>query len=228
MTVNKNRPAQSQNEPHEIITFQFSESKEKIRNIFINGEPRFIGSDVAKALGYKNVRKAMKDHCKGVTKCYILTNGGNQLTNVIPESDVYRLIIKSTLPKAQEFERWLMEDLLPNLRKKGYYAMNHKKNDDFIDARNVPYMQVLINEQPVRVIELEKTKWFSINDYHTAINSRTSSSQTAKKLNVKETLAKKIQLFGNTHPAWFTTELGLQLIASGSRIMKSNQLNLPL
>jgi prophage antirepressor-like protein len=120
-----------------------------------------------------------------------------------------------------------MEDVLPTLRTKGYYATNKTKND-FIDARDIPYISVLINEKPVRCVEIEKNKWFSINDYHTSIGSRTESTQTARKLNLKQPLAAKIWLFGNTHPAWFTTELGLQLIASGSRIFTANQLKLSL
>jgi prophage antirepressor-like protein len=227
MNANQKRPAMSENEPKELITFQFSESKDQIRNIFVNGEPRFVASDVAKCLGYKNSRKALKDHCKGVTKCYTLTNGGKQLMNVIPESDVYRLIIKSTLPKAQEFERWVMEDLLPNLRKKGFYTMNHQQNNDFIDARDVPFNHTLINDCKVRCIQIDNTVWVSINDTNKAIYSSTSANQISKKLNVKQTLAQKIWIFGNTHPAWFTNKLGLQLLLAGSRKF-SNQLNLPI
>ncbi len=234
-----NRPAPSKNEPKEVITFNFSESKSPIRNIFVDGEPHFIGSDLTKALAYKNSRKALKDHCRYVTKRYIPHPQSENKTLqvlVIPESDIYRLIIKSTLPKAQEFERWLMEDVLPSLRKKGYYTMSHQQKDDFIDARALIYDTQKFNNKPIRCIEIDKEELFSINDINFSIGSRTGSCQTAKKLNVKETLAKKVWLYGVTNPAWFTTKQGFQLIVCGSRtfnkinsmISFSNQLSLGL
>lgn len=224
-------PVQTINEPSEVMTFNFSESKSEIRNVFVNGEPFFIGSDIAKALGYSKPRNAINQHCR-----YALKQGiphpqskEKQLeVLVIPESDVYRLIMSSTLPSAQKFERWVMEEVLPSIRKKGFYGIA-KKSNDFIDARNIPYTQVLFNETPVRTITVKEIPYYSLNDYHAAIKSRTESSQAAKKLNKIQPLAVKIWLFGNTHPAWFTTLQGLQLIASGSRVFSSsNQLVLSL
>ncbi|MFK5891358.1 MAG: BRO family protein [Flavobacteriaceae bacterium] len=231
MYVNKESEANTTNEPQEVITFNFSESKNPIRNIFVDGEPYFVGSDLTKALAYKNSRKALKDHCRYVTKRYIphpQSKTKNLQVLVIPESDVYRLIIGSTLPKAQEFERWLMEDVLPSLRKKGYYAM-HKPQDDFIDARDVPFYTKVINGYNVRCIDLATTTWVVVNDVNKAIHSSTGSHQLSKKLNAKQVLAKKIWLFGNTHAAWCTNQLGLQLLLAGSRKFNSvNQLNLAL
>lgn len=80
----------------------------------IKGDPAlWCGSDVAKALGYTNPCKAISDHCKGVTKRYTPTNSGIQKMSFIPEADVYRLICHSKLPKAQEFEKWVFEDVVP-------------------------------------------------------------------------------------------------------------------
>jgi prophage antirepressor-like protein len=223
------RPVQSLNEQTEVMTFNFSESKSEIRNVFVNGEPHFVGSDIAKALGYSNSRKTLADHCRYVTKCYIPhpQSSEKQLeVSAIPESDVYRLIMSSTLPSAQKFERWVMEEVLPSIRKKGYYGTITKPKD-FIDARNVPYASVVFNESPVRTITIDAVPYYSMNDYQAAINSRTGSGQAAKKLNAIEPLAVKIWLFGNTHPAWFCMLQGLQLLASGSRKFKTaNQITL--
>ena len=93
----------------------------EIRTVEDGGKVLFCGSDVANALGYTNTRKALSDHCKGVTKCDTLTNGGNQTLNFIPEGDVYRLITHSKLPTAQEFERWVFDEVLPSIRKNGAY-----------------------------------------------------------------------------------------------------------
>ena len=82
----------------------------------------FVAADVARALGYKNTSKAIGDHCKGVTKRYILSPGGPQETNCIPEGDIYRLAAKSELDGAEEFESWIFDDVIPSVRKHGAYA----------------------------------------------------------------------------------------------------------
>lgn len=93
----------------------------EIRTIEIEGKVHFVASDIAKALGYTNPSKAISDHCKGVTKRYIPTNGGNQEMNVIPEGDIYRLAAKSELPGAEEFEGWIFDEVLPTVQKHGAY-----------------------------------------------------------------------------------------------------------
>lgn len=93
----------------------------EVRTIEENGKPLFCGSDVARALGYTNSRKALIDHCKGVTKRDTLTSGGIQSLSYIPESDVYRLIIHSKLPTAEKFEHWVFDEVLPTIRKHGAY-----------------------------------------------------------------------------------------------------------
>lgn len=82
----------------------------------------FCGADIAKALGYSNPSKALGDHCKGVTKRYTPTNSGTQEMSFIPEGDVYRLIVRSNLPAAEKFERWVFEEVLPTIRKHGMWA----------------------------------------------------------------------------------------------------------
>lgn len=86
-----------------------------------DGKVMFCGKDIAKSLGYTNPSKALSDHCKGVTKCYTLTNGGKQELSFIPEGDVYRLITHSKLPNAERFEKWVFEEVLPSIRKHGAY-----------------------------------------------------------------------------------------------------------
>lgn len=94
-----------------------------------NGEPLFVGKDVCDVLGYANPNKAMNDHCKGVTIRYPLqTAGGVQEFRVIAEPDVFRLIVRSTLPSAEKFEAWLFEEVLPTLRKTGSYAIKSQES----------------------------------------------------------------------------------------------------
>lgn len=94
-----------------------------IRTLDEDGKVLFAATDVAKALGYRNPHDAISKHCKGVAKREALTNGGVQELNFIPEGDVYRLITHSNLPDAEEFERWLFDDMLPTLRKTGSYSI---------------------------------------------------------------------------------------------------------
>lgn len=93
---------------NELTVFNNEEFGE-IRTITIDGEPWFVGKDVAEVLGYSNPRKAMIDHVdtedKGVTKCDTL--GGAQEMAIINESGLYSLIISSKLPNAKAFKRWV-------------------------------------------------------------------------------------------------------------------------
>lgn len=115
----------------------------------INGKPAlWCGSDVAKALGYANSRKAITDHCRCVTKRYIPhPQSPNKQIEVsfIPEADVYRLICHSKLPKAQEFEKWVFEDVVPNaVRGTVPKQPTQKKLYDYRDKtfRGTPVMSV--------------------------------------------------------------------------------------
>ena len=96
----------------------------EIRIIEVDGEPWFVGKDVATALGYNNPRDAFKKHIdeedKGVAKCDTL--GGTQETTIINESGLYSLVLSSKLPTAKKFKRWVTSEVLPTIRKHGMYA----------------------------------------------------------------------------------------------------------
>lgn len=94
-----------------------------LRVLDIDNQPWFIGKEVAEKLGYKKPRNAIKQHCKGALKWGIPTKGGKQEMTIIPEGDMYRLIINSHLPSAEKFESWIFDEVLPSLRQKGYYAL---------------------------------------------------------------------------------------------------------
>lgn len=114
------------NKPQIFANEQFG----SVRIIEEDGKVLFCGSDVARALGYNEPHKAVVRHCKGGMKRPVLTNGGEQEMTVIPEGDVYRLIVSSKLPKAQEFEVWLFETVLPEIRKTGGYIAGEEHMDD--------------------------------------------------------------------------------------------------
>lgn len=106
------------------------EGTSEIRTLLINDEPHFVANDIAKVLGYKNPSKATNDHCKKAIKAWGNDSlGRRQEFKVIPEPDMYRLIIKSNLPDAERFENWVMEEVLPTIRKHGMYATEDLLNN---------------------------------------------------------------------------------------------------
>lgn len=101
----------------------FNFEQNEVRTFLENDVPYFVANDVAKTLGYKNPSDATNKHCKKAVKTWGSDSlGRRQSFKVIPESDVYRLIIKSNLPSAEKFEAWVMEEVLPQIRKHGMYA----------------------------------------------------------------------------------------------------------
>ncbi|WP_245214513.1 BRO-N domain-containing protein [Pararoseomonas indoligenes] len=95
----------------------------EVRVVTIGEEPHFVGRDVAERLGYADPTSALKQHCKGVAKHHPLqTTGGMQNLRVLSEPDVLRLIMGSTLPAAERFERWVFEEVLPSIRRTGTYT----------------------------------------------------------------------------------------------------------
>lgn len=89
-----------------------------------DGKIWFCANDVARMLGYKDMAKAVRTHCKpkGVAEMDTPTNGGVQKTKFITEGNVYRLIIRSQLPTAERFESWIFDEVIPSIREKGYYG----------------------------------------------------------------------------------------------------------
>lgn len=119
----------------------------QLRTIEEDGKILFCASDVAKALGYSNPRDAISRHCRGVVKRDAPTQGGVQAIAFIPEGDVYRLITHSKLPGAERFESWVFDDVLPSLRKNGYYSLAPQENKP--DTQNDAILQVLMKNTEV-------------------------------------------------------------------------------
>ena len=106
---------------NELQVFQNSEFGE-LGVLEVNGKPYFPAKAAAKILGYKDTTNAIKQHCKGVVKHHLPTNGGMQTLNFIPEGDLYRLITHSKLSAAERFEKWVFDEVLPTIRRTGGYG----------------------------------------------------------------------------------------------------------
>ena len=95
----------------------------QIRTIQQNGEPWFVGKDVAKILGYERADNAIRNHVDDEDKLMhqISASGQNRGMYIINESGLYSLILSSKMPKAKEFKRWVTSEVIPAIRKTGKY-----------------------------------------------------------------------------------------------------------
>lgn len=157
----------------------------QVRTLVIDGEPWFVGKDVAEILGYSNTRKALADHVdeedKGVTKCDTL--GGVQDLTVINESGLYGLILSSKMPNAKKFKHWVTSEVLPAIRKHGIYATdnvidNILNNPDF----GIQLLTKLKEERTARV-EAERRNAILMH-----VNKTYTVTEIAKELGLKSAI----------------------------------------
>lgn len=138
----------------------------EIRGVNVEGKPYVVANDVLKMLGYTegSWRTTLSRKCKYVTKCNVPHPQSNSKTleiNVIPEGDIYRLIFSSKLPSAQKFEEWVMDEVLPEIRRTGGY----------IDEGATP-QQLEELRQKINMLTNYKIKGDTINDVCSATGLR--------------------------------------------------------
>lgn len=127
---NKNNSSTTTTATPEVTVFKNVVHPEfgELRTVEIDGEPWFVGKDVATALGYTNSRDAIATHVfaddKGVES--IDTLGGRQKMTIINESGLYALVFGSRLKIAKEFKHWVTSEVLPSIRKNGAYIRNQE------------------------------------------------------------------------------------------------------
>lgn len=129
----------------------------ELRTVEIDGEPWFVGKDVAAALGYANPTKAAREKVyqedRGVSK--IDTPSGTQQMTIINESGLYSLILSSKLPSAKEFKHWVTSEVLPSIRKNGAYIRNQENMTPAeIVARGLIAAQKIIEEREKEIAHL--------------------------------------------------------------------------
>ena len=139
----------------------------EIRTMEINGEPWFVGKDIAAALGYSNPRDAISKHVDDEDKNSVAIrdgNKGNPNQVIINESGMYSLILSSKLEGAKRFKRWVTSEVLPSIRKTGAYATNSAAAE--LKARELRVKEMnaqarLINAETRRLLILQKEKGLS-------------------------------------------------------------------
>ena len=177
---------------NELMIFNNPEFGE-IRTVEVNGEPWFVGKDVATALGYKNPQEAVRNHVddedKGVSE--VLTPGGKQTVPVINESGLYSLVLSSKLPGAKKFKRWITSEVIPSIRKNGGYV-NGQENmtPEELMAAALIMANKTIENQKVRLstLTVENQIMQPKADYFDDLVDRnllTGLRETAKELRIK-------------------------------------------
>ena len=175
----------------------FKYENNDVRTVEMNGEPWFVGNDVAAALGYgkgKSLANAVTNHVdsedKGVTE--LMTPGGKQNVTIINESGLYSLILSSKLPTAKQFKRWVTSEVLPSIRKNGgYIAGQEQLSPEELMAKALLVANKTLAERDARISELTvqntimlpKARYF---DELISRNTLTNFRETAKELGISE------------------------------------------
>lgn len=135
----------------------------------IDGQPYFVGKDIAEALGYSNTRDALVRHVDDEDKnTVVIPDGiGNPNKTVINESGLYSLILSSKLPKAKEFKHWVTSEVLPSIRKTGGY--NSQVSEEYkqkrLEAMMMNAKARLMKEQNRRIELMIKNPDFKPSEY---------------------------------------------------------------
>lgn len=148
-----------------------------VRTVTVEGEPYFVGKDIAEILGYSNTRKALADHVDEEDKMDGVTIrdsiGREQNPICINESGLYSLILSSKMPNAKKFKRWVTSEVLPTIRRHGLYAMDEilANPDILINAllelkaereRNAS-LQAMVAVQSQQMIEMQpKVSYYDV------------------------------------------------------------------
>ena len=121
----------------------------QIRTCTVKGETYFVGKDVADALGYVNPNKAMIDHVDDEDKLTsrIVMAGQNRQVIVINESGLYSLILSSKLDSAKRFKRWVISEVLPQIRKNGRYELEQQNR--VLESRNALLEEITVQQKPL-------------------------------------------------------------------------------
>lgn len=216
--------------------YTWNELNVNVRGFIIDGNPWLVAKDLCDYLELSDVSKSLErldDDEKLTRKLFV--SGQERSMWLVNESGTYALILRSNKPKAREFRKWITNEVLPSIRKTGRYEMRRRggfmgpRQGEYLDLRCEPYDTKWLGTTTVRVVEHDDVEWYSVADINRAMQVGTDAMQSVHNLReANPNIVRKIFIFGNTHPAWFTTITGLRLLVSGSRKLKSRSQMLQL
>ena len=134
----------------------------QVRTVNVDGEPWFVGKDVAAALGYSNTKDALASHVDAEDKS-ILQRSENATfeiptrgLTIINESGLYSLVLSSKLPTAKKFKHWVTSEVLPTIRKTGGYSVKQAERDKTKEMRAEAMLRNSISKQAKMMMEIAK------------------------------------------------------------------------
>lgn len=128
----------------------FNFEQNEVRTVLVNDEPYFVGKDVAEILGYSKPRNAISAHVDEEDKQDAPIQGGlggKQKMTIINESGLYSLILKSKLPSAKKFKRWVTSEVLPAIRKHGGYLTPEKVEEALLNPDTIIQLATQLKEE---------------------------------------------------------------------------------
>ncbi|EMF0576577.1 phage antirepressor KilAC domain-containing protein [Enterococcus faecium] len=128
----------------------FNFEQNEVRTVLVNDEPYFVGKDVAEILGYSKSRNAISTHVDEEDKQDAPIQGGlggKQKMTIINESGLYSLILKSKLPSAKKFKRWVTSEVLPAIRKHGGYLTPEKVEEALLNPDTIIQLATQLKEE---------------------------------------------------------------------------------
>lgn len=210
---------------NELIIFNNEEFGE-IRTITIDGEPWFVGKDVAAALGYKNTKDALKSHTdeedkKILQKSEITTleNIPNRGLTIINESGMYALIFGSKLESAKNFKHWVTSEVLPSIRKTGKYEQKQPEPTDreVVVANGLIAANEIITEQKQTIADQQ----LCIESQKEAIDNFQNQQETffaTDGLRSINTVSKEIGVMGRNKLYAFLRKQGIMYYDNGVNV----------
>lgn len=206
----------------ETQVFNFQTEGSPVRVQVIEGEAWFVGKDVCAVLGISQHRKLISDLDEDERGLLLVhTLGGMQRMTAVSESGLYQLIFQSRKAEAKKFRKWVTSEVLPSIRKNGYYIAG-QGGEKVIDARDVPYGSVELLGKEVKTVEVCGEAWYCLADVSRAVGNKKTCK--TKSLNDKRPLARKVLTFGSSAAAWYVGELGVRLLVSSRKRKVSGQL----
>lgn len=142
---------------NEIMAIWTNEEFGDVRSVEIDGDPWFVGKDVAAALGYSNTKDALGRHVDPEDKrgSRFTTPSGEQEMTIINESGLYSLVMSSKLPGAKKFKRWITSEVIPSIRKHGAYMTPETVEELLMNPDTMIELLQRLKEEQVRRKELE-------------------------------------------------------------------------
>ena len=169
---------------NELMVFNNGEFGQ-VRTMEINGEPWFVGKDVAASLGYERATKAISDRVdkEDIDEVPIQDSIGRmQKTPIINESGVYALIFGSKLPNAKKFKHWVTSEILPAIRKTGTYSITQSKPDSYMIENPAERARRWAEEYEERLaLECKIAEQQPKVEYHDAVLNKSGLTYNSKK-----------------------------------------------